>query len=297
MSTEQRIYRPRLHTRKEDARNITIRPPDIRKFEALARYPALTFPWLCAVAQCSTNNTQRITELKHAGYIKIIEAQLKKPNFNERLAYELGEKAITLLTDRGYTIDRHEYTGQSDHRIMSCKVRASFELGTTDRFKLYTWHQLIEMGKIPEKTLKSKTPYMFEIGDARIRPDTYPFVIDHGSSRYFILGVEVDCGTESIRSYDYTRSHIRTKYQRYFTFLKERMYKDILGFPDCLILFTTTSHARLTTMANLWLEFTESKPSLRDNIAFKVFKNEPTGWAMNEPWYLADGSTLKLDQP
>src|ERR1051325_4517265 len=120
---------------------------------------------------------------------------------------------------------------------MSCKVRASFELGTTNAFRLITWPQLIEMGKIPERTLKSKTPHMFELGNVRFRPDTYPFVIDHGTSRYFILGVEVDCGTESIRSYDYSRSHIRTKFAHYFEFLKERMYKDVLGFHDCISLF------------------------------------------------------------
>jgi hypothetical protein len=69
------------------------------------------------------------------------------------------------------------------------------------------------------------------------------------------------------------------------------------GFPDCIILFTTTSMARLQTMAKLWHDMTEKKPSLRDNIAFKVFKNEPNGWAIAEPWFLCDGTKLDLSKP
>lgn len=292
-----RKYRPRYPVKK-NKNAVTIRNTDRAGLAALARYPYLTVKWMAPLFGLTEGSMEnRVTDLKHAGYIKVAEYQERKRNYNEPLAYELDTAGETLLADLGIPIDRDEFSGQAAHRLMSCKVRASFELGTTDAFKLYTWPQLISMGKIPEKTLKSKTPHMFELGNVRFRPDTYPFVIDHLTSRIFILGVEVDCGTESIRSYDYTRSHIRTKYAHYLEFLKSRMFKDILGFPDCVILFTTISHARMQTMANLWNEVTVNNRALRDNIAFKVFKDEPTGWAIREPWRLCDGTQLQLDQP
>jgi hypothetical protein len=299
MSTaaDSRIYRPRFFSRKGDASDFNPKK-HIAKFAALARYPAgLNVLWLAALSGTSPHTIKDwVTEARHAGYIKIIDAQLKKPNHNEPLYYENTEKAETFLIDRGFTINRHEFTGQSDHRVDSCKARASIELGTSDDFKVYSWPTLIEMGKIPKKTAEMKTP-VFAVGRDQVRPDTYPFVIDHGSSRYFILGIEVDRSSASINSYQDVRSAINTKYRLYFEFLKEQMYRDALEFRDCIILFTTTSMPRLRTMAKLWHDMTERKPSLRDNIAFQMFKDEPTGWAIKEPWILCDGTLLDLSQP
>ena len=228
------------------------------------------------------------------GYIQVAEPQTAKRNYNEELAYELALKGITQCADQGIHIEKDEFTGPFDHRLMSCKVRASVELGVTDAFKLHTWHEF-----------KGNAPHLFPVNfhgkEIRVRPDTYPFVIEHPEEpkpvRYFILGIEVDRGTESIRSYDSARSHISTKYIHYSAFLKQRLYHELLGFPDCLILFTTTSQARMRIMQQLWLDFTEQEHRLLHKLAFKVFKDEPTGWALNEPWQFADGELLYLNQP
>jgi len=292
-------YRPRSGSAKKNKNEVTIGATDRAGLAALARYPFLTTKWLAPLFGLTYGSMKdRITDLKHAGYLKVADYQLDDAghvkNYNEELAYELDIFGETILADSGVPIDRNEFSGQAAHRLMSCKVRASIELGTTGAFTLHTWHEF--KGDAPHLF-----PFEFQGKTIRIRPDTYPFVIEHPTepkpTRYFVLGVEVDCGTESIRSYDYTRSHINTKYAHYARFLQDRVYNDVLSFPECLILFTTTSKARLETMMRLWLDFTKDHPHLLHNLAFKVFKDEPSGWALSEPWQHADGELLHLNQP
>ena len=52
----------------------------------------------------------------------------------------------------------------------------------------------------------------------------------------------------------------------------------------------------MKTMQRLWLEYTKDHKHLQDKIIFTLFKDEPTGWALNEPWQFADGELLHLNQ-
>lgn len=262
---------------------------------ALARYPFLTTPWLAPFFGVSTwRMKDLVTLLKEGGYISVPPNLIGEGSWSRKEAYELGINGEELLQDLHIPIHKHEFTGAFQHRLMSCKTRASFEIGTADHFKLHSWNELVKLGKIPAKTLNSDS-HSFDVGDARLRPDSYPFVIDHGSTRYFVVGLEVDCATETIKT-SYKRRHaitIKAKYDHYSAFIKKRLYKTLLGFPDCIILITTTSTKRLENM----MQELRAYPELINHVGFQVFKDEPTGWAITEPWLLADGTTLNLNQP
>lgn len=282
----QTKYRPRFGPDKKNKDDVTIRATDRAGIAALALYPFLPVNWLAPHFGLTLGSMEsRVTELKNAGYIKVCDAQQEHRNYNEPLLYEIDLYGETLLADAGLPTTTDEFTGPTLHRSMSAKVASSVLFGTTDQFIVEKITDAPHLG------------FIFKDKKITVRPDTFPLKIDHGEVRYFILGIEVDNGTESIRSYDYTRSHISTKFGHYARYLEDRLYKKHLGFPDCIIPFTTTSPARMQTMQRLWLEFTEDHKHLRDKIIFKVFKDEPTGWVLSDPWQFADGELLFLNQP
>lgn len=282
-----------------DPRRITRH--DEKLFDVLARYPCLTSEWIAALVDRNPKVIRnRLKELKHGGYVKPADAQISAPNPIEKLVYELAPRGESYLLDRDIPIDKREFSGPLPHRLMSCKVRSSIELGAGDLIR--TWSQLIDMGKVPARTLKDDTPHFFPIGsgNGRIRPDTYPFVVEHLTltpARYFVVGVEVDCGTATIESTDLTSSSIRKKYVRYSSFFRNQMDKEWLGFPRGIVLFTTTSEYRKENLKRHWRTHLKDKPSLSTRIAFTVFKDEPNGWAFTEEWEHADGTKLNLSIP
>lgn len=292
----------------------TIRATDRAKFHALAEYPLLSAADIAALTDSDAKSiTHRFNLLKRRPnmWVAVAAHQLDKPleSLHEPLIYTLTDRSTSLCLDHKVPVRTEEFTGPFDHRLDSIRVRASFALGAkhSATAEILSWQTLIEMGKIPAATLQAKSPTLIKInivdkkGAYRnmMRADTFPFVIQgrqERPKRYFIMGIEIDRGTESIRSYGYNESHIRTKFAQWIYAFEHELWSQF-GFPNGSVIFLTTSDARVHTMMDLLLSMTEHNPVLRRRFLFETYKSEVDAGLFTKPYQRAGLQPLLICQP
>lgn len=267
----------------------------IRQFEAMARYPFIDAPWLAALTGAtadSITDTFKIAKREPNLYVRIAEFQLKEKPLDRKTVYQLADRGEALMRTHGVVVQHDEYSGPAQHRLMSCKARASFELGATGNVSIIPW-SVINADETLSPYLATGRHYLDKKRDRkelRHRADCNPFIVHiEGAKRrrFYFPGIELDRDTEA-------HFAIKDKMESQVAILENGTYKK-LGFPDMTFLWLTTSPLRMKNlMEQCWNEIAPAK--YRRNALFKVFKDDPTGWAINEPWYYADNTPLYLNR-
>ncbi len=138
------------------------------------------------------------------------------------------------------------------HRLLEDLVQASIALGLKSfpDLQLIPWLDLAATGKIPQATIESSEPHAIPLASGKLIPDGKPFAIKHGNAWRFILGKEIDRGTEPL-STGHARRSIRQKFEHYAECFSNKLYTRHYGFPNSIVLFITTSPKRMASMMEL----------------------------------------------
>ena len=84
----------------------------------------------------------------------------------------------------------------------------------------------------------------------KLVPDGKPFAITKNGRWLFVPGKEIDRGTEPLIASTARRS-IKEKFEHYRECFEDRRYATHYGFPNSVVLFVTTSPARMASMMKL----------------------------------------------
>ena len=138
------------------------------------------------------------------------------------------------------------------HRLLQDLVQASIEIAVPadPLLRIVHWHELATSGKIPNPTIESAEPNSIALRSGKLIPDGKPFAIVSGGLWRFVLGKEIDRGTEPLVGAGARRS-IRQKFTAYAECFEHRLYTTHYGFPNAVVLFVTTSEMRMKNMMQL----------------------------------------------
>ena len=138
------------------------------------------------------------------------------------------------------------------HRLLEDLVQASITFGVNSYpdLELVPWIDLAATGKIPKATIERSEPRAIPLSSDKLIPDGKPFAIKRGTAWRFVLGKEIDRGTEPL-STGHARRSIRQKFEHYAECFSKRHYASHYGFPNSIVLFITTSPKRMASMMDL----------------------------------------------
>jgi hypothetical protein len=271
---------------------------DWKVLDAFRRYRLLSADYLAALVDSSPKYmTTLIQVLKSEPqcYIKLCEEQASNPRYylHTPLYYELDAPGITQLQERGFTLPSRKPVKNFVHQVMVDQIMASFQIGAVDGVTLIPREEVLSNPKTPEATRALKHPEAIPLpGKATryYRPDGSLFVLKNDHF-HFIPGIEADCGTEPIQTYDYDRSSISAKFDDIITILDNDIHHRHFGASSFFVPFFTTTQRRMKSMMDLWEQKTAHRPSYRKSVLFKTHpiftsadKGRPTGHAITEPY-------------
>lgn len=274
---------------------------DFEQIKPLAPYPHLTLDFIAALSGFSRGTlAHKYRELKreHRGYVAIAEYQTTNYQMfmSSTLAYSLTEKGKELMHDRGIDVHSNEFSGPFHHQLFASQLRASFDIAAREieTVRITSWRALRNDPRIPKQTRESDKPHYIPLpksihgnhSSKHLIPDCYPFIVHTGEKAYPILGIEADCGTETVKT------KIRTKIAAYLYILKHQIYKDLYGFPGVYVPFITNSQTRAHNFLEEIEEATKNDTKLRQFFLVKHAsapsdfdrKPEATGHMVTEPW-------------
>ena len=113
-----------------------------------------------------------------------------------------------------------------------------------------SWCDLASAGKIPATTIESKERHAIPLRSGKLIPDGKPFAIKNGNRWRFVLGMEIDRGTEPLTTTRARRS-IKEKFEHNRECFEDRRFATHYGFPNSIVLFVTTSETRMVAMMDL----------------------------------------------
>lgn len=171
----------------------------------------------------------------------------RRQDWYKHPVYERTAKADAQLGEKRFR-DRDPFA----HRLLEDLVQASIALGVAadPAARLVPWPELAASGKVPTTTLDSKQPHAIPLRQGKLVPDGKPFAITRNGRWLFVLGKEIDRGTEPLTA-GYARRTIKEKLEHYRACFEDRCYATHYGFPNSVVLFTTTSPVRMASMMEL----------------------------------------------
>ena len=276
----------------------------------LARYRYLPADYLHAFAGGSLEyliNRLNLLARRPNVYVRRPHQQRASAAANHRrLIYELTDKGLDVIRQRGSAIERVRFTSNFAHELMTCQIMASFEFGARrSGARLISWHDIRNSKSLPEKTRSSAKPFAIPVTvmidgretSMRIAADGTPFGVERdvaGHRHYFFCpGVEADCGTEPIDSCDLARSSIYKKFMLYLAIEAQGIFRAHFGFPNFYVPIITTNATRLASMVKALERITNGAGS--QMFLFKTFPTftsfepvpAPSGHMLTEDWQRA----------
>jgi hypothetical protein len=294
---------------------------DVEILKLLARYRYLPADDIHAFVGGSLKNVAHRLNLlsrKPNLYIKRRHQQRQNANNNyRRLIYELDDRGLAILRERGLPHLPKTYHRNFAHELMVCRITASVELGARHNrtVRLITWQEIMASEKTPLATRQSATPtsipVSFTVHEARcsttVTADARPFGLERnntntGRSFVFCPGIEADCGTEPVDTSDLDRSSIFKKFAAYRAIAEQGLYRSHFGFPNFFVPIITTTTARMQSMIGLLEKITGGCGSKM--FLFKTFPAltsfekppEPGGHMLTQPWHRAGFPAFHLDR-
>ena len=219
-----------------------------RIFAPLARYRYLPADYLQALGGGSLDylvNRLALLTRRPNGYLARPQQQRANASANcRRQVYELAEKGVRLMHERGLICQRSRAPASFAHELMTCELMASFELGVRETgHQLITWHDILQSKNLPDATRTSPKPFHIPVTATidgasvatHVVADGEPFGIGrsiNGQATYFFCpGVEADCGTEPIDASDFQRSSLFKKFVLYLAIEAQGIHRTHFGFP------------------------------------------------------------------
>jgi len=293
---------------------------DIEIFKLLARFRYLPADYIHAFVggnEKALSHRLNLLSRKPNLYLARPTQQRQRADANYRpLIYELDERGVRLLRERGLAVAPNGYRRNFAHELMIAQITASIELGTraNPTIRLIGWAEIVAKESTPAALRKSAIPtavsvaYRFR-GQTRteqIIADARPFglerVIDRARSYLFFPGIEADCGTEPVDTGDPERSSIARKFSAYLAIAEQGLHRSHFGFPNFFVPFVTTSAVRTRSMMELLDRLTDGRGS--KILLFKTFPSfasaekppAPSGHMLTEPWQRVGFPPLSLDR-
>jgi hypothetical protein len=257
-----------------------------RIFMPLARYRYLPADYLYVLGGGSLDYlVNRLALLARRPNCYVARPQQQRANASANCRpqiYELAEKGIRVMDERGHMLQRSRTPTNFAHELMTCQLMASFELGCRDTGnRLITWSDILESQNLPDATRRSLKPYHIPVtvtidgapASTHVVADGAPFGIGrsvNGESAYFFCpGIEADCGTEPIDASDFQRSSLFKKFVLYLEVEAQGIHLSHFGFPNLYVPIVTTNAARLSSMMRLLERITGGAGS--KSILFNTF--------------------------
>ncbi len=188
----------------------------------------------------------------------------RRQDWYKHPVYERTAKADAQLGEKRFR-DRDPFA----HRLLEDLVQASIALAVAadPAASLVPWSELAASGKVPTATLDSKQPHAIPLRQGKLVPDGKPFAITRNGRWLFVLGKEIDRGTEPLTA-GYARRTIKEKFEHYRECFDDRRFATHYGFTNSIVLFVATSQVRMASMMELcrtvigpctWLFFAHTK--------------------------------------
>jgi hypothetical protein len=205
---------------------------------------------------------RRVQKLKSepTRLIQVHDTQLKNPRAwqSSPQAFHLTRKGETVLRELGIE-PKKRGNGHFVHDLAVAQTSASFEVGAK---------QLgLEYAQLDTKSIV--------VNDHKVYPDGGPVGLGKNEYWRFIV-YETDCGTEPLTSGNKDRQAIERKFAAYLAVLAQGLYETVWQIPNLSILFTTTTEARLKSMAMLLNSMTAD---YRQSFRFYLFPTITSGAA------------------
>jgi hypothetical protein len=233
------------------------------------------------------------------------------------LVYELDDKGIALLRDRGFPCAANKYRRNFAHELMACRIMASIELGTRRRpgIRLITWPEILASDAMPLAAKELPSPASIPVTTVirgqrlslTVTADARPFGLERtrsdGTRSYlFFPGIEADCGTEPIDASDADRTSIYKKFVTYRAIAEQGIYRSHFGFPSFFVPIITTSTARMESMMRLLQKMTGGRGSKM--FLFNIFpaftsidgRAMSDGQMLTKPWLRAGFDPLVVSE-
>jgi Replication-relaxation len=306
---------PVLENGKPKVAKLTDR--DIEAFKLLARYPYLPLDDIHAFVGGSLKGLSHhfnVLSRKPNLFINRPHQQRQCADANyRRLIYELDERGVRVLQERGLPFLAKKYHRNFAHELMVSRVMASIELGAlrSKHMRLITWNDILANPKTPPALKDAPRPTAIPVsftvrGESQtmeICADGMPFGIeranaDGGRLYFFFPGIEADTGTEPIESYDFERSSIYKKFVAYRAIAEQGIHTSRLGFPNFFVPIITTTDARMRSMMRCLERITANSGSkmflFKTFPAFNAYEKPPapSGHMLTDPWHRAGFAPL-----
>jgi hypothetical protein len=258
------------------------------------RYTYLPAPWLHAVTAPNKNYIRFAKRVATLARWQKREGHVAEAPYLERHQIALRH-AVYSRTERGdrlvNEINPQRTKEHFGHQLLQDMVLASIEIGVkkaTD-LEIAFWSQLRDQGwtrqgeqqYVPDKTLNAADPHLIPLRDparpksellARYRADNKPFKLKHLKSTLFVLGSEIDCGTEPLTTTHESRRHIKQKLTNVKFLFDHKLYEEHYRFPNSIVFLVFTNQTRMQSAMRLAIEVLGSQC---EYIVFYCWSNWP----------------------
>ena len=294
----------------DDGKAVVVYPTerDIELFKLLARYRYLPSDYIHAFLGGNPKALARRLNLlsrKPNLYLSRPPQQRDNASANHRpLIYELDERAVRVLRERGASLPAKGSSRYFAHELMVSQITASFELGTKEHahIRLIPWSEIIASEHTPNATRESPSPASIPVtfllrGEQvsfNLAADAQPFGLERaiaGKRTYFFFpGIEADCGTEPLEASDADRASIAKKFAAYTAIAEQGIFRTHFGFPNFFVPFITSTSVRMCSMMRLLERMAGESGSklflFKTFPAFTSFDPPPKagGRMLSEPW-------------
>jgi len=286
--------------RSRTGKRLELTARDLDIFRLLSCYRYLSAPTIHAfVGGVSRKRfTERLGDLYHEGYLDRPQRQWEMADCRHRpVVYELDAGARRVIAEHAIVPEPRTWLGihaqrQFSHAVLICEVLASIEIGAqnTPGLRWISWSEIL--GKLPDTTATSATPYALPGPAGPLIPDAlFGLEYDMATKKtYRFFALEVDRATMPVSRTNPYQSSLLKKLETYRARLCESAYRSHWGLPNLLVLTVTTSESRVG--------FVVEKLAPMPQFLFKCF-DEKDGWSMSQqfwttPWLRAGHPPLHI---
>jgi hypothetical protein len=270
-----------IHPYEIDERYIEV----LKHLEPYHYFKYATIPWLYHLSGAKVEYS---VFRKYLGYlradpnryIRCPEQQIASPNVPYKtLVYEIAERGLTLLKDRGLVPEPMQSHGGAEkkvkrsrgfalHRAHSYYHEIIVDLGyyaplrhlvrNDPALRLIDFEQLRTHTNVPHSTRNATDPLLVQLKQSQMRFDGSPHVLvrarrDGARVSIGIPGIQVDRGTET---FELVEKHLRHALE----YVSVRHDAKLWGFDNCLIPFLFTKVSRKTRAMSFLAELQSSCP-------------------------------------
>jgi hypothetical protein len=298
MRTDTRGRRLRFERAPKDA-SFVLKERDLILFETIHKHGPLPSNYLYEFTRTHNKSElhlkHRLTKLYHGltdGTYFLERPPQQYQSFLARAQksiYDLAPSAKILLAETGRLSPFvGERTDHFLHRFMSACVSASIELACKKADIRYINRQeIFSHEKCPEQTRRATNPMVLPVKGKHLVADNL-FGIDYGGQFRF-FAVEIDRNTESIERRNLDQNTFGKKLKAYFDIQHNRIFKEVWGIPNLLVLTITTN---ATHMANMISHLSRVATPHEEKFLFKAKPEFGVNWRvpaimhdlLTEPW-------------